>query len=113
SYDPASANNGRNASDTDIINQTAAERRDAEHEQEAEPEQLDSAVNQANETMAMRNRSIRFRVHSDNNKIQIQVYDPNKDKVLLSIPSDEMIALSTRMRELSGMAVGSVVDLSQ
>lgn len=68
-------------------------------------------VSDTNARMELQNRSIRFRINEDTDDIQIQIVDSERDRVIRSIPSDEMIALANRMRELSG--IGAMVDQSR
>lgn len=72
---------------------------------------LDKAVEQANDRLRLDNRTLRFRINEVSGELQVQIIDSERDKVIRSIPSDEMIKLSARMRELSG--VGSMIDHSR
>lgn len=76
-----------------------------------ERNQLDKTVEQANDRLRLDNRTLRFRINEDSGDIQVQIIDSERDKVIRSIPSDEMIKLSARMREFSG--IGSMVDQSR
>ena len=74
-------------------------------------EQMDKVVDEANSAMQINRRSLRFRIDRDADVLQVQVVDSVKDRVIRSIPSDEMLALSVRLRELFGL--GSMVDTSR
>lgn len=76
-----------------------------------ERDYLDKTVEQANNRLRLDNRTLRFRINEDSGDIQVQIIDSERDKVIRSIPSDEMIKLSARMREFSG--IGSMVDQSR
>ncbi|MCC8189167.1 MAG: flagellar protein FlaG [Planctomycetes bacterium] len=69
---------------------------------------LEEIVESTNSSLQLLNRSLRFRVHRDSDELQVQVVDTETDRVIRSIPSDEMLDLATRMRELSGL--GAMVD---
>lgn len=74
-------------------------------------DQLERVVEQANSNLLNENRSLRFRINENSDDVQIQIVDSERDKVIRSIPSDEMLRLASRMRELSG--VGAMVDQSR
>lgn len=74
-------------------------------------DQLERLVEQANSNLLNENRSLRFRINENSDDVQIQIVDSERDKVIRSIPSDEMLRLASRMRELSG--VGAMVDQSR
>lgn len=74
-------------------------------------DELDRAVNAANFDLEMEKRSMRFRINDVSEELQIQIVDTSRDKIIRSIPSDEMIKLSSRLRELFG--VGAMVDESR
>ncbi len=73
-------------------------------------EQVEQAVEKANANFHLDKRSIRFRIHDETNIVQIQIVDMDKDTVIRTIPSEEMIRLSQSMREYCG--VGQVMDES-
>lgn len=68
-------------------------------------------MEETNSRLSMANRSIRFRVSEYSDAMQIQIVDKERDKVIRSIPPDEMLRLASRMRELSGL--GAMVDQSR
>lgn len=78
---------------------------------ERETDRVEESVNRTNQSLAMENRSMRFRINRDYGELQVQIVDSSNDKVIRSIPSDEMMRLASRMRELSG--VGAMVDESR
>lgn len=72
---------------------------------------LDQVVAETNDMLKLQSRSLRFRINENSEELQIQVIDADRDRVIRSIPSDEMIQLAMRMRNLSG--VGAMVDHSR
>ncbi len=68
-------------------------------------------VDDVNDQMARDNRSVRFKFDEEANRVQIQIVDAERERVIRSMPSDEMLSLATRMRELSGL--GAMVDQSR
>lgn len=80
-------------------------------EKEGREAGLDQALANANEWMESNHRSIRFRFHQDLGRMQVQVLDPNLNRVIRSVPADEILHFNRRMRELSGL--GAMVDESR
>lgn len=72
------------------------------------PSDVTKAMEEANKRLAMDNIGVRFRIFED--RVQIQIVDSKRERVVRSVPSDEMLRLSSRMRELSG--IGALVDRS-
>ncbi len=99
------------ATDTSSVLTRAPEKETADNKSAQEMrEQVEQAVEKANANFHMDKRSIRFRIHDETNTVQIQVVDMDKDTVIRTIPSEEMIRLSQSMREYCG--VGQVMDES-
>ena len=72
---------------------------------------LDQALANTNDWLASNNRSLRFRFHQDLGRVQVQVMDSQKNQVIRSVPSDEILHFHRRMRELAGL--GAMVDESR
>ncbi|MCL2000766.1 MAG: flagellar protein FlaG [Planctomycetes bacterium] len=85
----------------------------ASSSQEVRTERLDvgQTMRDVNSRMERENRSVRFRFDESANRVQIQVVDNERQRVIRSMPSDEMLGLAVRMRELSGLGV--MVDQSR
>lgn len=77
-------------------------------EQSEKRSDLRQTVAETNHNLELAQRAIRFRINEDTEDVQIQVIDTKHDRVIRTIPSDEMLRLSARMRELSG--IGAMVD---
>ncbi len=77
----------------------------------AESTDVSRAVDDMNSRMAQEKRSIRFRLDEETNRVQIQIVDTERHRIVRSVPSDEMLNLASRMRELSG--IGAMVDQSR
>ena len=65
-------------------------------------------VSDVNTRMERENRAVRFKFDEEANRVQVQIVDANRQRVIRSMPTDEMLNLATRLRELSG--VGVMVD---
>lgn len=71
---------------------------------------LPDVVEAANFDLKLKNHSLRFRI-TEEEVLQIQIVDTARDKIIRSIPADDMIVLANRMHELFG--VGAMVDHSR
>lgn len=78
---------------------------------EEEGDRVEITVETLNRQLALSNRSLRFRIDADTEELQIQVVDSDRNRVIRSIPSDEMLRLSHRLRQYSG--IGAMVDHSR
>lgn len=83
----------------------------SEDPREEDENSLEQLIADTNASLSMANRSLRFRINRETDDIQIQVVDTDRDRVIRSIPTDEMINLAARMREFSG--IGAMVDQSR
>ena len=67
-------------------------------------EQVARVVDQLNQSLAMVNHRIRFRV-SDSSGIQVQIVDAENGEVLKSIPPERAESIGDRLLEFSGLLV--------
>jgi flagellar protein FlaG len=73
------------------------------------PEQIDSAVTEISEFVQATNRQLNFSVDEDSKKQVVKVTDTESGEVIRQIPSEEILELSDRLRDLHtdvGTAVG-------
>ncbi|WP_299074849.1 flagellar protein FlaG [uncultured Paraglaciecola sp.] len=72
-------------------------------------EQIDSAISQISEFVQSNNRQLNFSVDEGSNKQVVRVTDASSGEVIRQIPSEEVLKLSERLKELQtdvGNAVG-------
>jgi flagellar protein FlaG len=76
---------------------------------EVTPEQIDQAVSEISEFVQAGNRQLNFSIDEDSNKQIVKVTDSQSGEVIRQIPSEEILELSDRLKELTtdvGSAVG-------
>ncbi|MCF2948142.1 flagellar protein FlaG [Paraglaciecola aquimarina] len=73
------------------------------------PEQIDNAVSEISEFVQASNRQLNFSIDEDSKKQIVKVTDTESGEVIRQIPSEEILQLSDRLRDLHtdvGAAVG-------
>ncbi|MGJ8681841.1 flagellar protein FlaG [Paraglaciecola sp.] len=73
------------------------------------PEQIDTAVSEISEFVQSTNRQLNFSIDEDSKKQIVKVTDTESGEVIRQIPSEEILQLSDRLRDLHtdvGAAVG-------
>jgi len=75
--------------------------KDEQKEQEI-PEvlQLKAAVDTANKLMDLSSYHIKFRIDEDSDRLQVSLIDNDTQEVIREVPSNEMLEISARMREV-------------
>jgi flagellar protein FlaG len=63
-------------------------------------EELYKSVETANKMMTLSSYHLQFRVDKDSERIQVKLYDNETDEVIREIPSDQMLELSAKIKEL-------------
>lgn len=100
---PQHLRTSRSASAIDVVSAQKEEGR-------AHTPDVGNVVIEANhELERLSNTSIRFRVDQDAGELLISVVDINTDKVVRQIPSEEMVKMSARMKELQGILLNTEV----
>jgi flagellar protein FlaG len=67
--------------------------------------QLMVAIEQANQTLQIRDRHFRFTIHQATKKIMVQVIDAKTEEVIKEIPPEKILDLVARLWELAGIFV--------
>jgi|Deesub1362A_J573_1020465.scaffolds.fasta_scaffold00029_62 flagellar protein FlaG len=68
-------------------------------------QQLIAAIEQANQTLQIRDRHFRFTIHQATKKIMVQVIDVETEEVIKEIPPEKILDLVARLWELAGIFV--------
>ena len=63
------------------------------------------AVDKANATMVIHNRSLEFRVHERTHEIIVKVIDSDTNEVIREIPSEKILDMFANMLEQAGLLV--------
>jgi flagellar protein FlaG len=67
-------------------------------------EQLDAAVERANETIN-RDTGLRFAVHEATNRIVVRIVDPQSMEVIREFPDSDFLDMMAKLQELAGLQV--------
>lgn len=67
-------------------------------------EQLDAAVERANEAMR-RDGSVRFAVHEGTNRVVVRIVDPQSMEIIREFPDADFLDMMAKLQELAGMQV--------
>lgn len=74
-------------------------------------QRLDQALDQTREALQAHGVELRFKVREDAEGVQVEVRDPETDKVIRKIPADELVRLASHLRDFSGeMAEKALTD---
>jgi len=71
-------------------------------EQKVQPDQqkLETAVDTANKLLEISGFHTKFRVDEESDRIQVSLIDNNTQEVIRQIPSEQMLELSARIKEM-------------
>lgn len=65
-------------------------------------EQLDVAVERANETLR-RDGSLQFAIHEGTNRILVRIVDPASMEIIREFPDSEFLDMMAKLQELAGL----------
>jgi flagellar protein FlaG len=71
--------------------------------QKTQPPPVEQIVKDLNDTMRVINTNIAFSVDQDTGKTVIKVVDSDTKKVIRQIPTEEMLRVASRLKELLGI----------
>ncbi len=85
---------------------------DKELDEALQPNQqnLEEAISEVNEFVQTRNKQLNFSVDDDSGKQVVKVTDSDSGDIIRQIPTEEVLSLSRRIKELQ-MDVGSAVGM--
>lgn len=66
---------------------------------------LESAVDKANYTFEIQNRSLRFKIHERTNEVMVKVVDSETGEVIREIPPEKLLDMFANMLELAGLII--------
>lgn len=81
----------------------ALDRDEREEDGESLLERLNGALREMNEEARITHLSYRFRLHEDSERWMVQIVDILEDEVIREIPPENVLDLSARVRDLSGL----------
>ena len=77
------------------------------------PEQLERAVSDLASAIQSVQRNLNFSIDEDSGRTVIKVIDSQSDEVIRQIPSEEVLALSQRLKEISSAELSGLLVKSQ
>ncbi|MBM7854203.1 flagellar protein FlaG [Desulfohalotomaculum tongense] len=80
-----------------------------EEREEITREELDKAVEQANETMKLYKTSILFKIHEKSGEYYAQVINADTKEVIREVPPEWVLDLVAHIREMVGLIVDELV----
>lgn len=66
---------------------------------------IERAINKANHTFEIQNRSLRFKIHERLNEVIVKVVDSETEEVIREIPPEKLLDMFANMLELAGLLV--------
>ena len=90
----------------------AVELKMPEKKEQPKAEEVQEAVDYANNAMKMANYHLEFEMHEDINRYQVKVIDGESGDTVREIPSDTMIKFAEALKNTINHAVGLLVDES-
>ena len=66
-------------------------------------EELQSAVNQLNQTANVFHRAVRFNLSDESGRVQVNVVDTDSDKIIRQIPPKETLNVAKRIKDFLGI----------
>lgn len=66
---------------------------------------LEKAIDKANFTFEIHNRSLRFKIHERLNEVMVKVVDSETEEVIREIPPEKLLDMFANMLELAGLLV--------
>ena len=66
---------------------------------------LERAIDKANLTFEIQNRSLRFKIHERTNEVIVKVVDSETEEVIREIPPEKLLDMFANMLELAGLIV--------
>jgi flagellar protein FlaG len=73
--------------------------------EEASPVQVEQAVRQVNESLALREVGLQFEVDKDTDKLIVKVVDRASGEVIRQIPNEEVVRIAKLMSDGKGLLV--------
>ncbi len=85
------------------VNKVVEAKKVKESEEKKNTMPLEKAVQKSNETAAVMSSQVRFEVDSQTKDVIVKVINKETGDVIREIPSEEMVRLASRVKELRGL----------
>jgi flagellar protein FlaG len=73
-------------------------------------EELQAATDVLNKAMKISNYHLEFNLHEGSGRYQVKVVDTDSDKVIREIPSENILEMSAKIKDMLDKMVGVLVD---
>lgn len=70
---------------------------------DAKPAEVEALASEVQIYLKRLNTELRFEVDSDSKEVIVKIVDPANDEVIRQIPSEELVAIRKRMKDLVGV----------
>lgn len=70
---------------------------------DAKPAEVEAIASEVQIYLKRLNTELRFEVDSDSKEVVVKIVDPENDEVIRQIPSEELLAIRKRMKDLVGV----------
>ncbi|MGE4292123.1 MAG: flagellar protein FlaG [Desulfovibrio sp.] len=70
--------------------------------EELDSEGVQRMLDEAQSKLEMHGVSLRFKLNQESGSVQVEVRDPSTDKVIRKIPEDELLRLSSHIKDFNG-----------
>lgn len=87
------------------VEQLANEEEEQNNHNQLSKEEMEQGLEQLNEAMKTFNENLKFKLHEKADRMKVEVVDTQKDEVIKEIPSEEMLDMIGRIREMVGLIV--------
>jgi flagellar protein FlaG len=67
--------------------------------------EVESAVESINNAIEYVNRTLRFSIHEDTQRVMVKVIDLNTDEVIKELPPEDVLDTVARIREMIGLLI--------
>jgi uncharacterized FlaG/YvyC family protein len=86
----------------------ASRTEDAERTQGVDRDTVRKMLDSAQSKLEMHGVSLRFKINEDAEGVQVEVRDPKTDKIIRKIPEDEVLRLSSHIKDFNGDLAGAL-----
>ncbi|WP_022662338.1 flagellar protein FlaG [Paucidesulfovibrio longus] len=98
--------NRRSADDAPSV--PAGRKEESERTEGLHRDTVRQMLDSAESKLEMHGVSLRFKINDDAEGVQVEVRDPKTDKIIRKIPEDEMLRLSSHIKDFNGDLAGAL-----
>jgi uncharacterized FlaG/YvyC family protein len=76
---------------------------------ELQPGQIEQVARALEQFTSSMGKELKFHVHEESNRIQVDVIDPRSEKIIKKIPPDEILALAVSIERTVGLFLNRIL----